>query len=142
VLQTVVPDPAPSMVAVVLGEKTGFASQLLIEKRMSVVSVLTGKHNKWGGEETKTSMTSTDISIGFAERIKMTRGEVESGEESDDSEGDAGGGKKGSGTESSDSEGSDDEDEEVDVEEEVEPEGRGRPEDLNIIEESGMEDKE
>jgi hypothetical protein len=78
----------------------------------------------------------------FAERIKKARGEVDSGEESDDSEGDEGGGKKGSGTESSDSEGSDDEDEEVDVEKEVEPEGRGRPEDLNIIEESGMEDKE
>jgi hypothetical protein len=90
VLQNIVPDPAPSMVAVVLGEKTGFASELLIEKRMPVVSVLTGKHNKWGGEETKTPMTSTDTSVGFAERIKKARGEVESGEESDDSEGDEG----------------------------------------------------
>jgi hypothetical protein len=49
---------------------------------------------------------------------------------------------RGSGTESSDSEGLDDEDEKVDKEEEVKPEGRGRPEDLNIIEESGIEDKE
>jgi hypothetical protein len=65
VLQTIVPDPAPSMVAVVLGEKIDFTSQLLIEKRMSVVSMLTGKHNKWGGEETKTPMTSIDISLGF-----------------------------------------------------------------------------
>jgi hypothetical protein len=93
---------------------------------MQVVSVLTGKHTKWGGEETKTPIESTDISVAFAERIRKARGEEDSGEETSDSE----------------NEGSDDSDsddlEDVDIEgkegEVAEAHGRGRPEDLGVEE--------
>jgi hypothetical protein len=49
----------PGLVAVVLGEKSGFPSAMLVDMGMSVVSVLTGQHNLWGEEKMKSPMKST-----------------------------------------------------------------------------------
>ena len=69
-LQDVVTDVSPGLVAVVLGEKSGFPSARLVDTGMSVVSVLTGQHSLWGGVKLKSPMKSTDISVSFADRIK------------------------------------------------------------------------
>jgi hypothetical protein len=61
---------SPGLVAVVLGEKSGFPSARLVDTGMSVVSVLTGQHSFWGGVKLKSPMESTDISVRFADRIK------------------------------------------------------------------------
>jgi hypothetical protein len=53
--------------------------------------------------------------VGFAERIRKARGEVESGGESDDSQGEGGDKEGGEGSNSSHSEGSDDDSEEINV---------------------------
>jgi hypothetical protein len=75
-LQDVVTDVSRGLVALVLGEKSGFPSARLIDMGMSMVSVLTGQHNLWGEEKMKSPMKSTDISISFADRIKKVMGQA------------------------------------------------------------------
>jgi hypothetical protein len=54
-LQDVVTDVSPGLVAVILGEKSGFPSARLVDTGMSVVSVLTGQHSWLGGGEIEES---------------------------------------------------------------------------------------
>jgi hypothetical protein len=143
-LQDVVTDVSPGLVAVVLGEKSGFPSARLVNMGMSVVSVLTGQHNLWGEEKMKSPMKSTDISISFAARIKKVmvgrKGKEKEGEEQEEEE------EK----EEEEEEGEEGEGEEEEEEgpgeagkgglEEVELEGREKPEDVG--KESGIEEEE
>jgi flagellar biosynthesis/type III secretory pathway M-ring protein FliF/YscJ len=127
------------LVAVVLGEKSRFPSARLVDIGMSVVSVLTGQHNLWGEEKMKSPMKSTYISISFAARIKKVMGgrkgkekeaqeqEEEEEEEKEEEEGEEeeekGPGEAGKGGL-----------------EEVELEGRGKPEEVG--KESEIEEEE
>jgi hypothetical protein len=87
-LHDVVTDVLPGLVAVVLGEKSGFPSAWLVDTGMLMVSVLTGQHSWWGGVKLKSSMGSTDISVSFADRIKKMM--VEAKENKAEEEGDEG----------------------------------------------------
>jgi hypothetical protein len=88
-LQDVVTEVSPGLVAVVLGEKSGFRSARLVDTGMSVVSVLTGHHSFWGGVKLKSPMVSTDISVSFADRIKKLMEEEKANKaEEDGPEGD------------------------------------------------------
>jgi hypothetical protein len=142
-LQDVVTDVSPGLVAVVLGEKSGFSSARLVDMGMSMVSVLTDQHNLWGEEKMKSPMKSTDISISFAVRIKKVMGgrkgkekkEEEQEEEEEEEE-----------VEEEEEEEGEEEEEEGPGEagkgglEEVELEGRGKPEEVG--KESGIEEEE
>jgi hypothetical protein len=122
-----VTDVSPGLVAVVLGEKSGFPSARLVDMGMSVVSVLTGQHNLWGKEKMKSPMKFTDISISFAARIKKVmggrKGKEKEGEEQEEEE------------EEEEEEGEEEEEEGPGEAgkgglEEVELEGRGKPEEV------------
>jgi hypothetical protein len=138
-LQDVVTDVLPGLVAVVLEEKSGFPSARLVDMGMSMVSVLTGQHNLWGEEKMKSTMKSTDISISFAARIKKVmgrrKGKEKEGEEQEEEK-----------EEEEEEEEGEEEEEEGRREagkgglEEVELEGRGKPEEVG--KESGIEEEE
>lgn len=80
-LQDVVPLQAPSAAAVILGEESGAATAALLDRGMSVVSVLSRRLNKWIGEEGR-FIKSTPIDKSFGERVK----EVMQGAEGQQSE--------------------------------------------------------